>query len=173
MSQVNYTSVKKSSIFNKIQILHLLNILPTPQLYLINSQFGKNGKKKIKVLLSSCLLSCHFLQLNFLVTENSQREILDPLCEGVQSESLDVLISVACQCVSSNPEDRPTMHRVVQVLESEVMTPCPSDFYDSNSDWEPAMARHLALLGNHIPISATLERSKKQTLKRKRGFGFD
>lgn len=72
--------------------------------------------------------------LNFLVTENSQREILDPLCEGVQFESLDVLISVACQCVSSNPEDRPTMHRVVQVLESEVMTPCPSDFYDSNSD---------------------------------------
>ncbi|EXC35164.1 LRR receptor-like serine/threonine-protein kinase FEI 1 [Morus notabilis] len=72
--------------------------------------------------------------LNFLVTENRQREILDPLCEGVQSESLDVLISVACQCVSSNPEDRLTMQRVVQVLESEVMTPCPSDFYDSNSD---------------------------------------
>ncbi|KAI4314584.1 hypothetical protein L6164_027474 [Bauhinia variegata] len=72
--------------------------------------------------------------LNFLITENRQREIADPQCEGVQSESLDALLSVAIQCVSSSPEDRPTMHRVVQVLESEVMTPCPSDFYDSNSD---------------------------------------
>ncbi|XP_062120599.1 LRR receptor-like serine/threonine-protein kinase FEI 2 [Humulus lupulus] len=72
--------------------------------------------------------------LNFLFTENRQREIVDLHCEGVQSESLDALISVAYQCVSSNPEDRPTMHRVVQQLESEVMTPCPSDFYDSSSD---------------------------------------
>ncbi|KAF4377916.1 hypothetical protein F8388_018517 [Cannabis sativa] len=72
--------------------------------------------------------------LNFLFTENRQREIVDLQCEGVQSESLDALISVAYQCVSSNPEDRPTMHRVVQHLESEVMTPCPSDFYDSSSE---------------------------------------
>ncbi|KAK6251648.1 hypothetical protein SCA6_005653 [Theobroma cacao] len=72
--------------------------------------------------------------LNFLITENRQREIVDPNCEGVQVESLDALLSVAIQCVSSSPEDRPTMHRVVQLLESEVMTPCPSDFYDSNSD---------------------------------------
>ncbi|XP_054824386.1 LRR receptor-like serine/threonine-protein kinase FEI 1 [Prosopis cineraria] len=69
--------------------------------------------------------------LNFLITENRQREIVDPSCEGVQVESLNALLFVAIQCVSSSPEDRPTMHRVVQVLESEVMTPCPSDFYDS------------------------------------------
>nr|DAD24933.1 TPA_asm: hypothetical protein HUJ06_026397 [Nelumbo nucifera] len=72
--------------------------------------------------------------LNFLVVENRQREIVDPQCEGVQVESLDALLSIAIQCVSSSAEDRPTMHRVVQILESEVMTPCPSDFYDSNSD---------------------------------------
>lgn len=72
--------------------------------------------------------------LNFLVTEKRQREIVDTQCEGVQLESLDALLSVAIQCVSSGPDDRPTMHRVVQILESEVMTPCPSDFYDSNSD---------------------------------------
>ncbi|XP_021855878.1 LRR receptor-like serine/threonine-protein kinase FEI 2 isoform X2 [Spinacia oleracea] len=72
--------------------------------------------------------------LNFLVTENRQRDIVDQHCEGVQQESLDALLSMAMQCVSSSPEDRPTMHRVVQVLESEVMTPCPSDFYDSSSD---------------------------------------
>ena len=74
------------------------------------------------------------VQLNFLATESRQREIVDEHCDGVQTESLDALISVAYQCVSSNPEDRPTMHRVVQLLESEVMTPCPSDFYDSNSE---------------------------------------
>ncbi|XP_050375628.1 LRR receptor-like serine/threonine-protein kinase FEI 2 [Argentina anserina] len=72
--------------------------------------------------------------LNFLITEDRQRDIVDSQCEGVQAESLDALLSVAIQCVSSSPEDRPTMHRVVQLLESEVMTPCPSDFYDSNSD---------------------------------------
>lgn len=76
----------------------------------------------------------YIFQLNFLVTECRQREIVDQHCEGVQAESLDALISVAIQCVSSNPDDRPTMHRVVQVLESEVMTPCPSDFYDSSSE---------------------------------------
>ncbi|EYU37463.1 hypothetical protein ABFS82_01G048100 [Erythranthe guttata] len=72
--------------------------------------------------------------LNYLVSETRQREIVDPHCEGVQAESLDSLLSIAIQCVSSIPEDRPTMHRVVQILESEVTTPCPSDFYDSNSD---------------------------------------
>ncbi|QCD90928.1 protein brassinosteroid insensitive 1 [Vigna unguiculata] len=72
--------------------------------------------------------------LNFLITENRPREIVDPLCDGVQMESLDALLSVAIQCVSSSPEDRPTMHRVVQLFESEVVTPCPSDFYDSSSD---------------------------------------
>ncbi|XP_057799027.1 LRR receptor-like serine/threonine-protein kinase FEI 2 [Salvia miltiorrhiza] len=70
--------------------------------------------------------------LNFLVSEQRQREMVDPHCEGVQTESLDVILSIAIQCVSSLPEDRPTMHRVVQVLESEVTTPCPSDFYDSD-----------------------------------------
>ncbi|XP_051137305.1 LRR receptor-like serine/threonine-protein kinase FEI 2 [Andrographis paniculata] len=72
--------------------------------------------------------------LNYLVSENRQREIVDSQCEGVQTESLDALLSIAIQCVSSAPEDRPTMHKVVQILESEVTTPCVSDFYDSNSD---------------------------------------
>lgn len=72
--------------------------------------------------------------LNFLVAEDRRREMIDPNCEGVQLERLDALILVAIRCVSSSPEDRPTMHRAVQILESEVMTPCPSDFYDSSSD---------------------------------------
>ncbi|XP_051151674.1 LRR receptor-like serine/threonine-protein kinase FEI 1 isoform X2 [Andrographis paniculata] len=72
--------------------------------------------------------------LNYLVSETRQREIVDPHCEGVETESLDSVLSIAIQCVSSGPEDRPTMHRIVQILESEVTTPCPSDFYDSSSD---------------------------------------
>ncbi|ESQ33683.1 hypothetical protein EUTSA_v10007149mg [Eutrema salsugineum] len=72
--------------------------------------------------------------LKFLISENRPREIVEPNCEGMQIESLDALLSIATQCVSSIPEERPTMHRVVQLLESEVMTPCPSDFYDSSSD---------------------------------------
>ncbi|AQL07786.1 Putative leucine-rich repeat receptor-like protein kinase family protein [Zea mays] len=69
--------------------------------------------------------------LNFLAGENREREIVDLNCEGVHTETLDALLSLAKQCVSSLPEERPTMHRVVQMLESDVVTPCPSDFYDS------------------------------------------
>ncbi|PWZ06549.1 hypothetical protein Zm00014a_018839 [Zea mays] len=69
--------------------------------------------------------------LNFLAGENREREIVDLNCEGVHTETLDALLSLAKQCVSSLPEERPTMHRVVQMLESDVITPCPSDFYDS------------------------------------------
>ncbi|CAN1803933.1 LRR receptor-like serine/threonine-protein kinase FEI 2 [Linum perenne] len=65
---------------------------------------------------------------------SEQRDIVDPHCEGLQVECLDALLSVAIRCVSSSPEDRPTMHRVIQLLESEVMTPCPSEFYDSSSE---------------------------------------
>ncbi|KAL6008604.1 LRR receptor-like serine/threonine-protein kinase FEI 1 [Asimina triloba] len=92
--------------------------------------------------------------LNFLVAEHRQREMVDPQCEGVQVESLDALLSVAIQCVSSSPEDRPTMHKVVQVLESEVMTPCPSDFYDSNSDGSviPTRSKNLDIKAVSDPL---------------------
>ena len=53
--------------------------------------------------------------------------------EGLQAESLDVLL-VAIQCVSSFLEDRPHIAQGVQLLESEVITLCPSDFYDFDSD---------------------------------------
>nr|QAS62473.1 LRR receptor-like kinase family protein [Sedum alfredii] len=72
--------------------------------------------------------------LNILVTEKRQREIIDPLCGFVPSERLDALLSIAILCVSPNAEARPTMHRLLQVLESEVMTPWPSELYDLNSD---------------------------------------
>lgn len=79
-------------------------------------------------------MKLYLFQLNYLASENRQREIVDPHCERVQAETFDALLAVAAQCVSSSPEDRPTMQQVVQILESEIMTPCPSDFYDSSSD---------------------------------------
>ncbi|XP_024960976.1 LRR receptor-like serine/threonine-protein kinase FEI 1 isoform X4 [Cynara cardunculus var. scolymus] len=72
--------------------------------------------------------------LNHLITEDRQHEIINGNREGVEAETLNALLSLATQCVSLSPEDRPTMHKVVKTLESEVMTPCPSDFYDSASD---------------------------------------
>ncbi|KAJ9549486.1 hypothetical protein OSB04_022029 [Centaurea solstitialis] len=72
--------------------------------------------------------------LNHLTTEGRQHEIIHENREGVEEETLNALLSVATQCVSLSPEDRPTMHKVVKTLESEVMTPCPSEFYDSGSD---------------------------------------
>lgn len=94
------------------------------------------------------LISFNLLwQLNHLISENRQREIVDSQCEGIQAESLDALLSIAIQCVSSAPEDRPTMHRVVQILESEVTTPCPSDFYDSSSEWKASNEGRTNLFG--------------------------
>ncbi|KAH0644303.1 hypothetical protein KY284_032187 [Solanum tuberosum] len=68
--------------------------------------------------------------LKFLATENKQRDMVDPHCRLVKTESLDALLSVATQCVSSNPEERPTMQTIVQIIDT-IVSPCPSD---SNSD---------------------------------------
>lgn len=93
-------------------------------------------------------------------------------CEGVQTESLDALLSVAIQCVSSGPEERPTMHRVVQILESEVMTPCPSDFYDSSSDWNPSQKKNQNFLSFLIlcllSATALLHMIKWRKLRRRK-----
>ena len=73
----------------------------------------------------------HYEQAISLKHEKNLQEILDPKCEGVNMESLDALLQVATQCLSPMPENRPTMHEVVKMLEAEIMSPCPSDFYDS------------------------------------------
>ncbi|KAJ6703820.1 LRR RECEPTOR-LIKE SERINE/THREONINE-PROTEIN KINASE FEI 1 [Salix viminalis] len=41
--------------------------------------------------------------LNFLITENRPREIVDPNCEGLQVESLDALLSIAIQLTFTIP----------------------------------------------------------------------
>ncbi|KAH0850569.1 hypothetical protein HID58_095413 [Brassica napus] len=47
---------------------------------------------------------------NFLISENRPRKIVDRSCEGVETESLDALLSIATKCGSSSPDERPTMH---------------------------------------------------------------
>ncbi|PWA60021.1 hypothetical protein CTI12_AA386640 [Artemisia annua] len=90
-----------------------------------------NGSARVKIGITEAIVS---VKLNYLITEDKQREIIDTNYEGVESEILNALLSLAIQCVSSTPEDRSTMYRVVQTLESEIMTLYPSDFSDSASD---------------------------------------
>lgn len=66
--------------------------------------------------------------------EKKLNEFLDPRCEEAWMDSVAALLHIATLCLSPMPDDRPTMNKVVKMLEGEVMSPCPSDFYDSNSD---------------------------------------
>lgn len=69
-----------------------------------------------------------------MINENRLDDILDPTCEEVAKESLEAMLSLAMSCASATPEKRPCMNKVVQMLEADTMSPCPSDFYDSNSE---------------------------------------
>ncbi|MCO5564885.1 hypothetical protein L7F22_018553 [Adiantum nelumboides] len=69
-----------------------------------------------------------------LVKQNRLDEILDPTCGMVTRESIQAMLSLAMACASPAPEKRPTMNKVVQMLEADTLSPCPSDFYDSSSD---------------------------------------
>lgn len=60
--------------------------------------------------------------------------ILDPRCDDALMDSLEAMLYIATLCLSPMPDERPTMNRVVKMLEAEIISPCPSDFYDSNSD---------------------------------------
>lgn len=75
-------------------------------------------------------------QMNTLLKENRLEDILDASCRDADAETVEAIIEIAARCTDSNPDDRPTMQQVLQYLEQEVMSPCPSDFYDeSHSDY--------------------------------------
>ncbi|KAI5080465.1 hypothetical protein GOP47_0003648 [Adiantum capillus-veneris] len=69
-----------------------------------------------------------------LVKQNRLDDILDPTCGSVMRESIEAMLSLAMACTSPAPEKRPSMNKVVQMLEADTLSPCPSDFYDSSSD---------------------------------------
>eukprot|EP00249_Psilotum_nudum_P003545 c16984_g1_i1 orf=301-2196(+) len=69
-----------------------------------------------------------------LMKEDRCLDIVDPNCKEVPVESLESMLYIATMCTSTAPKDRPCMNKVVRMLEADTVSPCPSDFYDSNSD---------------------------------------
>ena len=50
-------------------------------------------------------------------------------------ETVEAILEIAATCTDSNPDDRPAMSEVLQMLEQEVLSPYPSDFYESQSEY--------------------------------------
>lgn len=73
--------------------------------------------------------------MNTLVRENRLEDIVDKRCMDTEVETVEAILEIAARCTDANPDDRPPMQQVLQLLEQEVMSPCPSDFYDSHSDY--------------------------------------
>ncbi|XP_016438478.1 LRR receptor-like serine/threonine-protein kinase FEI 2 [Nicotiana tabacum] len=74
--------------------------------------------------------------MNTLLKENRLEDILDKRCTDADVETVEAILEIAARCTDANPDDRPSMQQVLQYLEQEVMSPCPSDFYDeSHSDY--------------------------------------
>ncbi|XP_042426520.1 LRR receptor-like serine/threonine-protein kinase FEI 2 isoform X1 [Zingiber officinale] len=65
--------------------------------------------------------------LNTLAEDNSLEEIIDRKCGSVDVEAVEAIIDVAAMCTDSNPDNRPSMSRVLQMLEEEIMSPCLND----------------------------------------------
>ncbi|KAJ1421742.1 Serine/threonine-protein kinase, active site [Sesbania bispinosa] len=72
--------------------------------------------------------------MNTLLRENRLEDVVDKRCSDAEWESVEVILELAASCTDANADDRPTMNQVLQLLEQEVMSPCPSDFYESHSD---------------------------------------
>lgn len=72
--------------------------------------------------------------MNVLVRENRVEDIVDKRCSDADVETVEAILEVAARCTDADPDERPPMEQVLQLLEQEVMSPCPSDFYDSQSE---------------------------------------
>ncbi|KAF9623819.1 hypothetical protein IFM89_005404 [Coptis chinensis] len=71
--------------------------------------------------------------INTLEGENLLEDIVDRRCNDATIETVEAIIDIAARCTDANPDERPSMSWVLQMLE-EVMSPCPSEFYESHSD---------------------------------------
>ncbi|XP_027332680.1 LRR receptor-like serine/threonine-protein kinase FEI 2 [Abrus precatorius] len=72
--------------------------------------------------------------MNTLLRENKLEDMVDKRCTDADAGTLEVILELASRCTDGNADDRPSMNQVLQLLEQEVMSPCPSEFYDSHSD---------------------------------------
>ncbi|OVA09082.1 Protein kinase domain [Macleaya cordata] len=71
--------------------------------------------------------------MNTLVRENQLEDIVDRGCTDVDLDTVEAILIIAAKCTDANPDDRPSMNHVFQML-VEVTSPCPSEFYESHSD---------------------------------------
>ncbi|MBA0674266.1 hypothetical protein Goari_015874, partial [Gossypium aridum] len=71
---------------------------------------------------------------NTLLRENRLEDIVDKGCTDAIMETVEAILEIAAKCTDPNPDERPTMCQVLQLLEQEVMSPYPSD-YESHSDY--------------------------------------
>ena len=76
-----------------------------------------------------------FTQLNTILRENRLEDVVDKRCKDADAETVEAILEIAARCTDANPDERPTMNEVLQLLEQEVMSPYPSDFYESQSDY--------------------------------------
>ncbi|CAN6714000.1 unnamed protein product [Malus baccata var. baccata] len=72
--------------------------------------------------------------MNTQLKENRLHEVVDKRCKDADAETVEAILEIAARCTDANPDDRLSMNQVLQLLEQEVMSPCPSDFYESHSD---------------------------------------
>ncbi|KZV23347.1 Leucine-rich repeat protein kinase family protein isoform 1 [Dorcoceras hygrometricum] len=72
--------------------------------------------------------------MNTLLRENRLEDIVDKRCTDADVETVEAIVEIAEQCTDANPDDRPSMQQVLQFLEQEVMSPCMSEFEESQSD---------------------------------------
>ncbi|KAI7986460.1 LRR receptor-like serine/threonine-protein kinase FEI 1 [Camellia lanceoleosa] len=73
--------------------------------------------------------------MNTILRENRLEDVVDKRCSNADAETVEAIIEIAARCTDANPDDRPSMQQVLQFIEQEVMSPCPSDFYESHSDY--------------------------------------
>ncbi|XP_044476535.1 LRR receptor-like serine/threonine-protein kinase FEI 2 isoform X2 [Mangifera indica] len=73
--------------------------------------------------------------MNTLLKDNRLDDVVDKACPDSDVETVEAILEIAARCTDANPDDRPSMNQVLQLLEQEVMSPCPSDFYESHSDY--------------------------------------
>ncbi|CAL5362143.1 unnamed protein product [Camellia sinensis] len=73
--------------------------------------------------------------MNTMLRENRLEYVVDKRCSDADAETVEAIIEIAARCTDANPDDRPSMQQVLQFIEQEVMSPCPSDFYESHSDY--------------------------------------
>ncbi|WOK99375.1 LRR receptor-like serine/threonine-protein kinase FEI 1 [Canna indica] len=65
--------------------------------------------------------------------ENRLDEIVDQKCGNVDVEAVEAILDIAAMCTDANPDERPSMSRVLQMLEQEILSPCLNDdLYESH-----------------------------------------